>query len=136
MSYKQGYQGQQQFRQTLTFEDLLKIQIQKCLDAMSLNDLRGSAASVRVLANMLYSDMTDKDYLSQMQQLQKDYEVQHKKDAREREIRLRGASCPDVVPALEDLPGQDYWENALRICLDLCGRKGLLMKPTVDEPLP
>ena len=137
MSFKRDAQQFSQFRQTLTFEDIVKQQISKCLLAMSDNNLEVSQAAIRGLVNLVTPKMSDMDYLDAMIALDEEWKDEQKVKAREFERKLRAArgGCPDLVAKPSALPGQQYWEDAFAICLALFERRGLLMKFSVEDPL-
>ena len=137
MAYKPPQQQFSQFRQTLTFEDIVKQQITKCLAAISFNDLQASQASIRGLINLVTPKMSDTTYLEEMQGLDDDWQDTLKLKEREFKKKLRAAAggCPDLVDKPSIMPDQQYWEDAFSICLALFERRGLLMKFAYEDPL-
>jgi hypothetical protein len=137
LSFKNQGQPFQRFRESLTFEDIVKEQIKKCGEMMSQNDLQGSAAAVRVLVRLVTYKMNDQLFTEQMLELDEEWKGKMAEKNQEYQKRMKESSegCPDLTEKPSELPGQDYWDDAFSICLDLFERRGLLMRQVVESPL-
>lgn len=135
MSYKPQQQQFSQFRQSLTFEDIVKQQISKCLEARNLGEERGYIDSVSGLVDLITPKMMDEIYIAKIRKLAETDNLKAEVLRKDYKKQLRACSggCPDLVEPPSGVPDRQYWQDAFAICLALFERKGLLMKPAVED---
>lgn len=130
MSWRQPQQPQA-FRETLSFQDVIRNQIQKCAEAFNVEDLKMESATVQNLRTMLSTPaFSDNQFDTDIQVLLESQEQERAQKLDEHKKRLRKAvGCPDVVPPPNLMPGEDHWRQMYLCCLSLCERNGITMTP-------
>ena len=137
MAYKPPPQQFSQFKQSLTFEDIVRQQITKCLQFKNDNDEIKYVSAVKGLVGLVTPKMSDETYLTQMNRLQTGWESKSLKiqTKYKRELVAARGGCPDLIQSPSDSPDREYWEDAFGNCLALFERRGLLMKFETIDPL-
>lgn len=125
-----------QLRESLSPEELTRNQIQKCYDAFNENNLDYIHSTVETLRMSLSTPaFTSKDFLSDIQDLAEDWDVEKEEKTRQYRRALKAAlgGCPDLVDKPSMQPSLEYYQKMFLCCLTLCEEKGITWRQKTTE---
>lgn len=115
-------------RESLTFEEVIKGQIQKCMDAFNDNNIDYVRSSVELLKDTLWTpDFSDGEFDTDILDLDDDWKRQRKVEERRyrREFEQCRDGCPDLVEPPRSQPDALFYKKMYMACIRLCERKGI-----------
>lgn len=138
MAYRgqaQAQPFQQGFRQDLTYEQIIKGQVQNCLDCFNDGDRDGLERSLKALFALLTPKMRDSEFVEAVDNLDDEWKEKMRKKQIERKKALAKASrgCPDLVPEVPMKPSLEHLGRQLNTVLSLLERKHMGLKLEVEE---
>src|SRR2546430_6981820 len=97
--WAQNQLGPYRFRESLRFEDIVRIQIQKCAEALSTGYLDQIMYAVETLNHLITANLSDEEYVDQLQELDDDWKAELAEKQKDYKKRLFAArnGCPDLV---------------------------------------
>jgi len=137
MTFNPYAQQPTKFRESLTFQEILNHQIEKCLEALADDESRIWVSQILSLQNLIVPSMLDNEYSSDLEKLEANWKLDLAKRDKEfeREKRLARGGAPDLVEHEGKVPGKDYWRAKFQIILSLCDRKDLLLKNAKESEI-
>jgi hypothetical protein len=126
-----------QFRERLTYEEILKKQVDVVREAFNVGDPVSVMNSVEALQLLLTRRMVDEEFLANLQGLDDAWqkELKTKKKEYERATYEARRGCPDLVEKPSTKPGLDHWKRVFVVCISLMERKGLGLRIETEEAL-
>lgn len=135
MSNYQRWQSQA-LRESLSPEEMVKTQIQKCLDAFNENNPDYIHSTVDALKNFLLTpDFADDEFFDDIQDLSDDWDHEEKKRKRAYEKAAESSECMDVLDGPDLQPNTMHFTSMWMACLRLCERKGITWRKKVREDI-
>src|SRR2546428_6132260 len=97
--WAQNQLGPYRFRESLRFEDIIRLQIGKCAEVLSTGYPDQIMYAVETLNHLITANLTDEEYLEQLQELDDDWQAELARKQLDYKKRLKAArnGCPDLV---------------------------------------
>jgi|SRR6266571_7871042 len=129
--------GPYRFRESLRFEDVVRLQILKCAEALSSGYPDQIMYAVETLDRLISPNLSDDEYVEQLIELDNEWKAELAQKQKEYRKRLFAArhGCPDLVEKPVEKPDVDHWKKLFEICLAVLERKGLGLKNQTEESL-
>lgn len=120
-------------RESLKFEDVIRNQIDACRKVFNEGDPTAIMYAVETLNSLVSPNVTDDQYLSDLQELEDEWKATKRKAAQayRRELFEAQGGCPDLVEAPPNKPGAEYFKKLFEVCLAVFERHGLGFKQEV-----
>jgi len=124
-------------RESLTFEDILRRQVEKCADALSSNNRDYAEATITTLGDLITASLSDEEWLGELADKDDAWDADLAVRMKEYEIKKRKArgGCPDLVDMPSRRPDVNFFRGIYRIHLDLLDRRKMLTRRKVVESL-
>jgi len=123
-------QGQNRFRETLKYEDIIHNQVEAIRQIFNRGDPTEIMYAVDALGDLITPNIADEDFLAQLQDLDDDWENEKDELNHEYEMKRRKArgGCPDLVESPSMKPSVEWFKRKFFIINSLLERKNLGLK--------
>lgn len=130
MSYSNQFGAQGRFRETLKYEDIIHNQVEAIRQIFNRGDPTEIMYAVDALGDLITPNIADEQFLSQLQDLDDEWEQQKKKMEKDFQAKRRKAKggCPDLVDKPSMVPPVEHFKRKFFIVNSLLERKNLGLK--------
>jgi hypothetical protein len=127
----------QGFRQDLTYEQILREQVQVCLGCFNDGDRDGLERALKALFALLTPKVRDAEFREHVEDLDDEWKkkVREKEVARKVELEKSRNGCPDLVPMVQTHPDLNHLGRQLYEVLSLLERRKMGLRAVVEESI-